>query len=1380
MCINEIMQSNIDYLFVEYDFPDSWVELYNPTDADIAIDGYYIGNSSTVSSAYKITSTDIIRANGYLVIYCDKNATGLHTSFNLESADSGVLYLFDASKAVVATLSYPAMIAPNIAYGRTSDGGEEWGWELKPTPGAANEGGVSDVLLPDPVFSMPGQLMNASSSLTVTMPAGNYPEDTKIYLTTDGKEPTLDSESGTEFSFDIGSTTVIRAKLMSESALSPRSVSNSYIFHPRATEIPVVSILSDGDYFFSSSMGILSSSTTNGKANYLYEWRRPINVEYLGAGSTTPTFNQVSEIAVSGNATRNLEQKSMKLFAKKRFGEKRFKGDFWEDKPEVDKVKSFILRNGGNQSRIARINDALVQRIFGTQLTNVDYQAYSPVIVYINGEYRGVFGFRERANEDYVESNYGYDEDSINFATHLSFVNYSASAAERKQSTFQEVYSLYNASGTTYQQMADLIDVDNFMKYMIAEIFAVNCDWPYNNVSVWRPKDKSKKWSWILRDLDFSFSLAGMYHYDTFKSLLGSTSNGTISSKDWEYEEMTKASTGSKIYRKMISYKTFRSAFIDAFAIYLGDILKPSVTCPYLEKMKTEIDDEIESTFSVYRNTTNDYLYDNYTRGMEYLNTCLMVRPTYEYNYMARFFNAYGDSLGTVIPTTVQYHATNVTMNDIALTKGNFDGAFFSKRNLKLNSGAEGVGWQMQTFAFDSTEMVMKAVIDSTFNEREITVLLGDFAADSVAFATRIFDASEFEKKIEELGIVADELTDLSGSNNVTLDEPRYAYANVVCDNIPTSKTDDIHAYIHFYDNNGNYLKKKVLLNLQGDSKIKNNFSLTFCEDDWVGDETTNVTFGDWVAQDEFHLKGFYNDGLRGTSEIAYQVYSTITQRDNCYPKAFPVSLYFNGNFYGVMAWQLKKHRDNMGLEKKVAENVWLDGTLNNKRIFHDTIDWAKFEVRNPKNLFNMDGTEYDGDYPQEIMDETSSAYTGSGKMVRCATAKKYIVNLSHYCSELDTLEQKGATEEEMRTEIQNRFDVDEIINYKVFSLVTSNYDGFSKNWQWFTYDGVKWTVAPYDCNLTFGYNEDGTTLWEADQSSKKYDYMMQNTDSVGPMLWIKKYFWEDVKNRYAELRDKGVISTATIMDRVNDWYGRVGEDNYAEEWSKWPESPCYANFTDSPERVEGWINDRIAYEDKYLEYAPDTLDYTLSVTKAEWATLCLPFAYEIPDGMKVYTVSGVDDDEVTLLLDEVTTPLANEPYLINAAEGTYELSGEAVAQADDEDFVNGLLTGTLTETYAPADSYVLQYLNDVTGFYHVSTSGTIKVGANRAYLTTSSSAKLGHFRISDGITSINTMQTEAESDEVFNIWGQRQDNAKKGLMIKRMPDGSYRKIIIK
>ena len=98
LCFNEIMQSNINAFQLEHDFPDSWIELYNPTESTIVLDNYYIGTSNSISSAYQITNASI-KAKGYLVIPCDKNGENLHTIILLESDNLGTIsYLLYEAK----------------------------------------------------------------------------------------------------------------------------------------------------------------------------------------------------------------------------------------------------------------------------------------------------------------------------------------------------------------------------------------------------------------------------------------------------------------------------------------------------------------------------------------------------------------------------------------------------------------------------------------------------------------------------------------------------------------------------------------------------------------------------------------------------------------------------------------------------------------------------------------------------------------------------------------------------------------------------------------------------------------------------------------------------------------------------------------------------------------------------------------------------------------------------------------------------------------------------------------------------------------------------------------------------------------------------------
>ena len=153
-----------------------------------------------------------------------------------------------------------------------------------------------------------------------------------------------------------------------------------------------------------------------------------------------------------------------------------------------------------------------------------------------------------------------------------------------------------------------------------------------------------------------------------------------------------------------------------------------------------------------------------------------------------------------------------------------------------------------------------------------------------------------------------------------------------------------------------------------------------------------------------------------------------------CFPDAFPCVVYMNGDFYGLYSWQLKKHRKNMNLKKNNSEHIHLHGFMNNN-FFNGAIEWDRIEVKNPKNLYDMDGKPYD-DYA-ELIDETSPYYNleTDDKDTRkiketSAKVKSSILNLTHYCGQLKTLVATGASNEEVRAAIEERFDVTSLCDY--------------------------------------------------------------------------------------------------------------------------------------------------------------------------------------------------------------------------------------------------------------------------------------------------------------------------------------------------------------
>lgn len=303
-----------------------------------------------------------------------------------------------------------------------------------------------------------------------------------------------------------------------------------------------------------------------------------------------------------------------------------------------------------------------------------------------------------------------------------------------------------------------------------------------------------------------------------------------------------------------------------------------------------------------------------------------------------------------------------------------------------------------------------------------------------------------------------------------------------------------------------------------------------------------------------------------------------------CFPDGFPVAIYLNDVFYGIFSFQLKKHRDNYHLDKSTAENVHLDGTLNYYTIFggKDSINWGEFEIRNPKGLYAIGGNKYDADIKQEeIAGETEvNSWIADGilpdgteitskikkNLQLTAKVKKYIQNLSDAVGVIKAAEAaynaSSKTSEDLSTfkkVYEKYFDVENMIDYIIASDIIKNGDGFSKNWQFFCYDGIKWFVGLYDCDMTFGcewsYITDTLT-----------GHLNSSVDS--PHGFIIKYYNDELEKRYKELMDCGIISPKNIYSLITDWMQRIGTSFFKQEYKKWNESLC---ISDSVIRSEYW-----------------------------------------------------------------------------------------------------------------------------------------------------------------------------------------------------------------
>lgn len=257
------------------------------------------------------------------------------------------------------------------------------------------------------------------------------------------------------------------------------------------------------------------------------------------------------------------------------------------------------------------------------------------------------------------------------------------------------------------------------------------------------------------------------------------------------------------------------------------------------------------------------------------------------------------------------------------------------------------------------------------------------------------------------------------------------------------------------------------------------------------------------------------------------------------------------------------------------------------------------------------------------------------------------------------------------------------------------------------------------------------------------------------------------LRENWAYVRTGNHVSTDTLQALVNEYSSLLDASQYLN-FIRWPilnkdvhmnydshEAPTYQAQV---ERVKSYISTRINFMDRMLNLS-DEQTYELTISNSCWRTLYLPFAFPVPEGIFLYSIGDLTEDN-ELILEEVQIGRPNRPYLVHGSPGTYVIRGYGTPFEHKR--VNGLLVGHSVNDIAPNGSYVLQNQNGKVGFFRVVESNDIiNVAANRAYLWMSDSAKNNTapmaFIIDDyEENGINNIKVDAiDENRVYSYTGQ-------------------------
>lgn len=677
--INEFQADNAHTIIdPTYQLYSDWIELYNPSDAVIDLSGYYLTDDFSEPAKWRIPDNSTIRPQKFFLVWADGLNTDRHTNFKL-SADGEQIGLYNSNGLLIDSLSFGPQYEDN-SYGRFPDGADQWNFFSDPTPAAANlNPGHSGVLDP-PQFSMASGVYTNAINLEII----HATADVQIYYTTDGSVPEQDDflYNGT---INLTNTSVIRAKAFKANWQPSIEVTATYIIGENI-DLPIVSVVTEPDNLWSDESGIYVEGT-NGIPGYCVSeprnwnqpWERPAHITYFDKNGILG-FEMNAGIQIGGGCTRKYPQKSLAVYARDIYGPSKINYKLFDDK-NIYQFNNFVLRNMGQDWYRTLFRDGLMQTIVKGKM-NIDWQAYKPGIVFLNGEYWGIHGIREKHNEHYFESNYGLDPDKLDILTGNAVVKNGDADHYNAMIGFIENHDMSQAEN--YNYVKSQMEIDSYIDYVIAEIFFANIDWPGGNIKYWRPKTANGRWRWLIYDTDLGFGAHGMGQYDD-----NNLANATSPTSTY----YANPSWSTFLLRSLLTNADFKNDFIQRFALHMSSTFNPDRVLHIVDSLKNDLSSQIPRHKIKWEDSMS--FGDSWEALVDIIIEFAEKRSDYVYDHINDKFNLSGTTQLTVLNNTPE--AGTVYVNTIQIP-AEFTGQIFKSVpvNVKViaNAGYRFAGWQ--------------------------------------------------------------------------------------------------------------------------------------------------------------------------------------------------------------------------------------------------------------------------------------------------------------------------------------------------------------------------------------------------------------------------------------------------------------------------------------------------------------------------------------------------------------------------------------------------------------------------------------------------------------------------------------------------------------
>lgn len=397
--------------------------------------------------------------------------------------------------------------------------------------------------------------------------------------------------------------TALRARVWRPGTGMSEVVSETYFISPEGNNtysIPVIAVsLDEGDLFdyedgiavpgvTFDSWRVQNPGSTNPPRSANNFWRRGRMWESESSfslwvpGSNTPVLNGRLGLRVHGFSSRSFPKKSWRLYARSDYGASTFDYPIFESQTD-ESYKRWILFSGSGDLNKAQMRDPVIQRIL--QPTGVETVDSRPAVLFLNGEYHGLYHIRERYDHHYFLRRKGIEEENLEILSNNQ-LDYGDPWNNDFLKDFVNERDL--ADPEVYEAFTTLVDTLSFWTVFAANMYMSNRDWLPNNTEMWRSKQadaqNDTRWYFASVDLDLGWGWAGQndLNRDMIDEVL--VSNTLPGQPSFSYHGFV-----ADMFRNAMENERFKNGFINRSADLMNTVFVPEYANTVIENYAQEI-----------------------------------------------------------------------------------------------------------------------------------------------------------------------------------------------------------------------------------------------------------------------------------------------------------------------------------------------------------------------------------------------------------------------------------------------------------------------------------------------------------------------------------------------------------------------------------------------------------------------------------------------------------------------------------------------------------------------------------------------------------------------------------------------------------------------